>query len=279
MVYDGYNGLSVAVDHGVAFVTIEHPPLNLLDMTLILELDRVGRELEADGDVRVVVLQSANPDFFIAHADVTLIQQLPAQPSAREEKLGLFHGMVDRFRTMPKATIAKIEGRCRGGGSELALSCDMRFAAIGKAVLAQPEVALGIIPGGSGCVRLPRLVGRHRALEIILGGADFDAETAERYGYVNRALAAGAVEAFVNNLARRIASFPADAIALAKSAVALADVGIEDALATEERLFLRSAHTDEARRRMAAAMSAGLQTPDVEKLGLGDVLARLQAGG
>ena len=150
MSYEGYSALRVAVERGVAFVTIDHPPINLLDLTLIADLDRVSRELDADAAVKVVVLQSANPDFFVAHADVTLIQQMPPELPPRAEKLGMFHAMVDRLRTMPKATIAKIEGRCRGGGSELALSCDMRFAARGTAVLGQPEVAIGIIPGGGG---------------------------------------------------------------------------------------------------------------------------------
>ena len=188
----------------------------------------------------------------------------------------MFHGIVDRFRTMPKATIAKIEGRCRGGGSELALSCDMRFAARGKAILGQPEVGVGIIPGGSGCVRLPRLLGRGRALEIILGCGDFDADLAERYGYVNRALPAIDIDAFVKTLAYRIASFPAEAIALAKEAVALADTGIEDALVREEQLFIKSAHTDGARRRMAAAMANGMQTAAVEKLCFDDIWKQMQ---
>ena len=271
MAYEGYGGLKVAVDRGVAFVTIANPPINLLDMTLIPDLDRVSRELEADAAVRVVVLQSANPDFFVAHADLTLIQQLPAEVLPREEKLGLFHGMVDRFRTMPKATIAKIEGRCRGGGSELVLSCDMRFAALGKAILGQPEVGVGIIPGGSGSVRLPRLVGRGRALEIILGCGDFDAALAERYGYVNRALPPEGISDFVDGLAYRIASFPAEAIALAKEAVAMADVGIEDAMVREEQIFLRAAQTEGARRRMAAAMARGMQTPEMEKLCFDDI--------
>jgi len=271
MAYEGYSGLKVAVDRGVAFVTIDNPPINLLDIPLITDLDRAGRELEADPAVKVVVLQSANPDFFIAHADLTLIQQLPVEVPPREEKLGLFHAMVDRFRTMPKATIAKIEGRCRGGGSELALSCDMRFAALGTAVLGQPEVGVGIIPGGSGSVRLPRLVGRGRALEIILGCGDFGADMAERYGYVNRALPPEDITGFVNTLAYRIATFSAEAIALAKEAVAMADTGIEDALVREELIFLRSAHTDEAQRRMAAAMASGMQTPAMEKLCFDDI--------
>ena len=264
MAHEGYSALRVSVERGVAFVTIDHPPINLLDLTLIAELDRAGRELEADAGVKAVVLQSANREFFVAHADVTLIQQLPPAPPPRAETLGMFHAMVDRFRTMPKATIAKIAGRCRGGGSELALSCDMRFAALGRAVLGQPEVAVGIIPGGSGSVRLPRLVGRGRALEIILGAGDFTAEVAERYGYVNRALPADALDAFVDALAARIASFPADAIALA-------DAGLEDALVREERIFFRSLATEGARRRMAAAMAAGLQTAAVETGALDDL--------
>jgi len=278
MAYEGYSGLRVALERGVASVTIDHPPINLLDLTLIGDLDRAGRELEADPAVRVVVLQSANRAFFVAHADVTLIQQLPPEPPPRAETLGMFHAMVDRFRTMPKATIAKIAGRCRGGGSELALSCDMRFAALGLAVLGQPEVAVGIIPGGSGSVRLPRLVGRGRALEIILGAGDFTAETAERYGWVNRAIPPAELDGFVDALASRIATFPAEAIALAKEAVALADAGIEDALAREERIFLRSTATDGARRRMAAAMAAGLQTAEVETGSIDDLWRALEGG-
>jgi len=130
----------------------------------------------------VVVVDSANPDFFIAHADVKLILQLPSEPRQPPTELPLFTAMVDRFRTMPKATIAVIEGRCRGGGSALVLGMDLRFAAIGRARLGQPEVAVGIIPGGGGTQRLPRLIGGGRALEVILGCDDVDAETARLVG-------------------------------------------------------------------------------------------------
>src|SRR6185369_6148445 len=140
MTYYGYQAPRIRVDGGVAFVTIDHPPINLLDLALMQELDRAGRTLETDPEVRVVVLDSADPEFFIAHADVQLIQQLPAEPPPRPTSLVWFHTIVDRFRTMPKATIAKLEGIARGGGSELALSLDMRFAARGRAILAQPEV-------------------------------------------------------------------------------------------------------------------------------------------
>ena len=141
----------------------------------------LARRLADDPAVRVVVLRSANPEFFIAHFDVTLIQHLPTD-AGTPESLNDFHAMCEAFRTMPKATIAVIEGRVGGGGSELALSCDMRFAALGKAVFAQPEVALGILPGGSGTQRLPRLCGRGRALEVVLGCEDIPADLAERYG-------------------------------------------------------------------------------------------------
>jgi enoyl-CoA hydratase/carnithine racemase len=194
MAYRQYECLRVRVDGGVATVTIDHPPINLFDLALIQEMDRVGRELEADDAVRVAVFQSADPEFFIAHADVALIQTLPTTVPPKATRLGLFHAMVDRFRTMPKATIGKIEGRARGGGSEFLLSLDMRFGAIGRAVLAQPEVALGIIPGGSGTQRLPRLVGRARALEGLLEEAHcFNQSLATRPAQerMSRFLAAG----------------------------------------------------------------------------------------
>jgi enoyl-CoA hydratase/carnithine racemase len=274
MAYDGYECLRFQVERGVAFVTIDHPPINLFDAALMRDLARAGAELEADDRVRVVVFRSADPEFFIAHADVGLIQVLPAEVPPRTEPLGFFHALVDRFRTMPKATIAQIEGRARGGGSEFVLSLDMRFGALGRCVLAQPEVALGIIPGGSGTQRLPRLVGRARALEIVLGCEDVPADLAERWGYLNRALPPDALGPFVERLAYRIASFPAEAIALAKEAVNASERPIVEALAEEERLFFRSAATSAARARMARFLEAGGQTRAVE-LALGDVVEGL----
>ena len=265
MAYEGYQCLRVEARDGVAWVTIDHPPINLFDMALIQEMLRVGEELERDPAVRVVVFQSADPEFFVAHADVELIQTLPTTPPPKPTKLGFFHAMVDRMRTMPKATIAMIEGIARGGGSEFVLSCDMRFGALGKCVLAQPEVALGIIPGGSGTQRLPRLVGRARALEIILGCDDVPADLAERWGYLNRALPPEALRPFVERLARRIASFPAEAIALAKRAVNAADPGVVDGLLEEAHCFDLSVATDAARQRMAAFMAGGGQTRELER--------------
>jgi enoyl-CoA hydratase/carnithine racemase len=274
MPYDGYECLGVRVDEGVAWVTIDHPPINLFDMALIGDMLRAGEELERDDAVRVVVFQSADPDFFIAHADVELIQTLPATPPPKPTRLGFFHAMVDRMRTMPKATIAKIAGIARGGGSEFVLSCDMRFGALGKCVLAQPEVALGIIPGGSGTQRLPRLVGRARALEIMLGCEDVPADVAERWGYLNRALPADQLDGFVERLARRIASFPAEAIALTKRAVNAADPTVVDGLLEEADCFNRSVATPAARERMTAFMAGGGQTREAE-VGLATLTSRL----
>src|SRR3954453_16042848 len=176
---DGYTTLRVRMQDGIAHATIDNPPINLFDAALIVEMDRFGREAAGDPDVRVVVVDSANPEFFIAHADVSLILQLPSEPLPPPTELPLFTAMVDRFRTMPKATLAVIEGRCRGGGSELVLGMDLRFAALGRARPAPgrggpapPGVAVGILPGGGGPQRLPRLVGRGRALEVILGCDD-----------------------------------------------------------------------------------------------------------
>ncbi len=267
MAYDDYQSLRIAVASGIAHVTIDHPPINLLDLPLILELDRFGREVEADPAVRVVVLDSADQEFFVAHADVNLIKSLPTDDTTRHTELGPFYAMVERFRTMPKATIAVIEGIARGGGSELALSFDMRFAAIGRAILAQPEVVVGIIPGGSGTQRLPRLVGRGRALEVILGGDDIDAVTAADWGYVNRALPAVELRPFVESLAARIASFPADAIARAKIAVDAALPDPVDGLLTEDQQFRATLGGPEAHQRMTAFLAAGGQTRAVELRG------------
>lgn len=264
-----YHLLTVEVDAGVASVTLNHPPINLFDLPLMDEIGRVGEQLASDNAVKVIVFQSGDPDFFIAHADVELIQTLPTDGPARPEQISFFHQTLELYRNMPKVTIGKIEGRARGGGSEFLLALDMRFAAIGRAILSQPEVAIGIIPGGGGCVRLPRLIGRGRALEVILGCEDYDALTAERYGYVNRALEPDALGPFVDALARRIARFPAHAITQAKAAVNNSDaMPIADALLEEEHCFNLTLREADTRERMAKFMASGGQTRDVEKRGL-----------
>ena len=272
--YDSYTALRVVVDHGVATVTIDHPPINLFDLRLYPEMRRLVDELAADDAVRVVVLRSANPEFFIAHFDVSLILRFPTDPRPPATELNDFHLMCEGLRTMPKATIAVIEGRVGGGGSELALSCDMRFAALGRAVFNQPEVALGIIPGGSGTVRLPRLIGRSRALEAILGCDDVDAVTAESWGWVNRALPDAELWPFVDRLARRIAGFPAHAVAAAKTSVLRAERGVHDDLLLEGDAFVGTLGGPDTQATMRSFLAAGGQTEAGERR-LGELAAEL----
>ena len=151
-------------------------------------------DLEADPSVKVVVFQSANPDFFIAHLDV-------AKAAERPEALGLWRDFVLRLSSTPVVSIAKIRGRARGIGNEFVLACDMRFASRQNALFGNPEVGVGLVPGGGALEWLPRLVGRSRALEIVLSGDDFDADIAERYGWVNRTLDDGDLDSFVDTLA------------------------------------------------------------------------------
>lgn len=277
--YDNFETVRVIVGSGIARVVIDHGDINLLDGQMFAEMAALAGQLAVDGDVRVVILSSANPDFFIAHFDVGLILRFPtdrvlADPSAVPRELNAFHVMCETFRTMPKATIAVIEGRVGGGGSELALSCDMRFALAGKAVFNQPEVALGIIPGGSGTVRLPRLIGRSRALEVVLGCDDVDASLAESWGWVNRALEADALWPHVDRLATRIASFPPHAVAAAKASVLRAEREVVTDLLDEGDAFqqtLGGPGTQDAMRRF---LEMGGQTPAVE-LRLGSVAGEL----
>jgi enoyl-CoA hydratase/carnithine racemase len=264
MAYD-YELLDVATDGGVAFVTLDNPPLNLISVPLFVELLALTKELKADPDLLVVVVKSANPDFFLAHFDVEALLATPTAGEAeRDDEMAPFHVMGERMRSMNKVTIAQIEGRVGGGGSEFALGFDMRFGVKGKTRINQMEVPLGILPGGDGTQRLPRLVGRARAMEIILGADDLDAELAERWGYLNRIFEAEEIGPFVEQLARRIASFPPQAVRLAKQAVNSADRPLAEGLADEAYLFQRLLRTEDARRNMARFLELGGQTRDGE---------------
>jgi enoyl-CoA hydratase/carnithine racemase len=264
MDYGNYQRLRISVEDGICRVTVDNPPMNLLDGGLIVEFGLFIAQVAADGEVRVVIVDSADPDFFVAHADLELIQGLPSDDTTLHDDLSPFNAVVDMLRTMPKATIAVIEGIARGGGSELAMACDMRFAALGKAVLAQPEVAVGIIPGGGGTQRLPRLVGRARALELVLGCGDVDAATADAWGYVNRALAPEELRPYVDDLATRIASFPPDVVAAAKRAVDAAVGDPVPGLCVEDQLFRQTLTGPAAAERMRAFLNNGGQTREVE---------------
>ncbi len=260
MAYD-YKHLAVAIDGRLATVTVSNPPINLITIPLYQELSALSKELALDPELSVVVMKSADPDFFLAHFDVSAILSFPTDgAAAREFELNDFHGMCERFRTMNKVTIAQIEGRVGGGGSEFASSFDMRFGVKGKTKINQMEVPLGILPGGCGTQRLPRLVGRARAMEIIMGGDDLDAETAERWGYLNRIFEADAIAPFVDSLARRIAAFPVPAVRLAKESVNNAELPLAQGLSLEAYLFQRLVREPSAQAAMKRFLEIGGQT-------------------
>lgn len=265
MPYD-YETISTELNEGVITATINNPPINVMTPPLFTDLMAFTEEVENDDAVQVVVFESADPDFFIAHFDVETLIEVPTnEPVARAAVLNPFHVMCERARTMPKATIAKIAGRAGGGGSEFALSCDMRFGIYNKTIINQMEVALGILPGGTGTQRLPRLLGRGRAMEVVLGSDDLNAETAEKWGYLNRAFnTADEMNAFVDNLARRIASWPREAVALAKESVNNAEKPLNDGLLDEAYLFQQSLRTAGAKKGMNKAIELGAQTRETE---------------
>jgi enoyl-CoA hydratase/carnithine racemase len=260
-----YELISVKKEGRLAIATVSNPPINLVTVQLYQELAALSKELATDPDVTVFVLKSANPDFFLAHFDVSAILRFPTDGDAEySAELNEYHAMCERFRTMNKVTIAQIEGRVGGGGSELSSGFDMRFGVRGKTRINQMEVPLGILPGGTGTQRLPRLIGRGRAIELILGGDDLDAETAERWGYLNRIFAPNEIGPFVDALARRIASFPVEAVRLAKQAINAADLPLSEGLPTEAYLFQRLLRTDSAQRNMKKFLEIGGQTRDGE---------------
>ena len=193
-------------------VTFSNPPINMFVPATIVELEALMTQLEADPSVKVVVFQSANPEFLVAHLDV-------AKAVERPEVLDLWRDIVLRLSSAPVVSIAKVRGRTRGIGNEFVLACDMRFASRQNAVFGNPEVGVGLIPGGGALEWLPRLVGRSRALEFVLSADDFDADIAECYGWVNRTLDDSDLDSFVDTLARRLVSFNGKTLATAKAQI------------------------------------------------------------
>ena len=257
--------LTVARAGRVATVTIDNPPVNVITMALLAELEALSVMLKRDPDLTVVVMRSADPDFFLAHFDVAAILERPTAGTAqRDAQIKPFHSLCERFRTMNKVVIGQIEGRIGGGGSELAANFDMRFGVRGKTRVNQMEVPLGIMPGGTGTQRLPRLIGHGRAMELILSGDDMDAETAERWGYLNRIFAPDAITPYVDNLARRIASFPPTAVRVAKESVNNSEKPWLEGLFEEAYLFEGLLRTEAAQRNMQRFLGIGGQTREGE---------------
>ena len=195
-------------------IVFSNPPINLLNSTTVLEIDEIVRRIEEAQDLRVVVFASDHPDFYMARYDLSDTNPVAFAPT--ESGATVFIDSTLRLASASPITIASIRGRARGGGSEFVLACDMRFASRENTLLGQPEVGVGIVPGGGGIERLVDLVGVARALEIVTTSDDYDAVTAERYGWINRAIPDAELDFFVDAMARRLASFDRDALATAK---------------------------------------------------------------
>jgi enoyl-CoA hydratase/carnithine racemase len=246
-------------------VTIDHPPLNIFGPDTIPQLDEVITAIETDEDVKVVVFDSAVEGFFLTHYDfvapVENTTRLPPGPTGLQP----LPDMLVRLSRAPVVSIASIRGRATGVGSELALACDMRFASREKAILSHFEVGAGIVPGGGPMARLPRLIGRGRALEVFLGADDIPGDLAERYGYVNRSFPDAELDAFVESLATRIASFDKRAISETKHFVDVASLPPDFEIAPEWDVCLASIMRPAAQERIKKLMEQGFHQPgDVE---------------
>jgi enoyl-CoA hydratase/carnithine racemase len=255
--------IRVRRESAVLFATLAAPPMNLLGPELVSDLVSLFQQAEADDTIQVLVFASADPDYFIAHVDVSRIAEYRDQAMrlAGEPSLGMLFRRLSDSRLV---TIAQIEGRVRGAGSEFVLACDMRFAARESAIFGQPEHGFGLIPGAGGIQHLTRLVGRGRALEITLSADDYDAELAERYGWINRALPGNALSDFVRSLAHRIASFPAAGQVVLKRRVNAVALAPAEDFRRDSDLFAEAARGGETQRRIQAAMKRGFQTRDAE---------------
>lgn len=195
-------------------VVFSNPPINMLNSTTVVQLDELVHRIVEAEDLKVVVFASCNPEFYMARYDLSDVSPIAFAPT--ESGVTLFIDSMLRMNEAAPITIASIRGRARGGGSEFVLACDIRFASLENCILGQPEVGVGILPGGGAIERLSDLVGFARALEIVASAEDYDASTAERYGWINRAVPDEELDHFVDELARRIAMFDSEALAAAK---------------------------------------------------------------
>jgi enoyl-CoA hydratase/carnithine racemase len=220
-------------------VTFDNPPVNRVDPEMILELQALVDQLEHDADVSVVVFDSANVDHFLGPYDMSRAADTPSTPGLTG--LPPWLDLTVRLSRLPAVSIARIRGLSRGVGQEFALACDLRFASLERTAIDQPEVGAGVVPGGGAISRLPALVGRGRALELILGSAVLDGATAERYGVVNRSLPDAELDGFVAELAGRIAAYDRRVLAEAKALVDHATLPSNEDLVTAYEAFFSSA--------------------------------------
>src|SRR5262245_37078236 len=258
-----FETLRVRQTGAVLFADIAAPPMNLLGTELVRDLVSLIQRAEGDEGCQVLVFASADPDYFISHVDVTRISEYRDQAAKLTGEPSI--AMLFRYLTASRLiTIAQIEGRVRGAGSEFVLACDMRFAARESAIFSQPEIGFGLIPGAGGIQHLTRLMGRARALEVMLSADDYNAELAERYGWINRALPAASLGESVRSLAQRIAGFPAAGRAALTDRVNAISLAPIDDFRRDSDAFLERARDPETQRRTALALSRGFQTHDGE---------------
>jgi enoyl-CoA hydratase/carnithine racemase len=258
-----YETITVQDEGAVLLAELLAPPMNLLGPELVRDLVSLIQRTEADETAKVLVFKSGDPDYFISHVDVTRIKEYRAEAAklTGEASIALLFRYLSASRFV---TIAQIEGRVRAAGSEFALACDMRFAARESAIFGQFEPAFGQVPGGGAAQHLTRLMGRARALEVMLSAEDYDADLAERYGWINRALPADELGEFVRALAHRIAGFPVSGQVAVKdrvNAIALAPV---DDFRRDSDLFAELVVTPAAQSRIGAALKRGFQTRPAE---------------
>ncbi|GAA0715544.1 enoyl-CoA hydratase/isomerase family protein [Aquimarina litoralis] len=261
MDYKNFQTFTAEQKGGILYVTINFGPVNVQGQEMLADLSSLCLRLERDRSVKVVVFQSSNEGYWVCHYDTNLLRDMSQEAVARNEvKLLDLQAVLERLSNVPQATIAKIEGFARGGGHEMALALDMRFAARGKAKFMQMEVGMGILPCGGGASRMARQAGLGKALEIILGARDWDADEAEKFGTINKALDADEIGAYVDALAERIAKFPAESIEACKRAVyASIDLPIKEALTEEAYQLYQATSKTPAIKRFTVADENGAQ--------------------
>ncbi|MFG2135187.1 enoyl-CoA hydratase/isomerase family protein [Streptomyces sp. NPDC048751] len=273
-----YSSIRTRLEDGVLSATLDAGPLNLLGVDLVRDLVCLADMLHTDpGDVRVVVVDSASPDYFSAHVDLSEVPQYTAEAAKAggpgDASLGMF---LHRLARVPVITIAKVRGRARGGGNELALACDMIFASRENAVFGQFESGTGALPGAGGTQHLARRLGRTRAIEAIAGADDFDADLAERYGWINRSLPDSELDSFVERLAKRIAGFPPEGVKAAKRTINDLTLAEHAHIRSDAATFQSLIALPETRERLDYLADRGLQSVGEIERDLGTAVAEFR---
>ncbi|MEU6341650.1 enoyl-CoA hydratase/isomerase family protein [Streptomyces sp. NPDC046977] len=271
-----YSTITAELRNGVLWATIGNPPINLIDERFVADLISLLDDTDKNGDVRVVVFRSGDPDFFVPHVDLKRIAQYTAATATSggpdDVSLGALYRRLSEARPV---TIGVLEGRARGAGAEFLYACDMRFASLERAVIGQPEVGVGTFPGAGAVQHLVRLAGRGQAMQIILGSEDIDGREAERIGVVNKALSDADLVTHVERLAERVASFPEAAVRIAKRRINAAGLAPKEDVHVDAGFFQTLARDPASGARVAALFERGLQERSRTELELGAALGEL----